>query len=128
MADVPKPGRTWIAHSASLITAVGALKTGVQKPYLGNAFGDVIVAAFLNLGETVVADDLDTQERDSRRWLFQIELLAQQAQILALFPFFVRIEPCFIEFVIGDGALHSVDDEIDPLLNLRELFGGSYIL
>jgi len=44
---------------------VGALKTGVQKPYLG-AFGDVIVAAFLNLGETVVADDLYTQERTRR--------------------------------------------------------------
>ena len=45
----------------------GALKTGVQKPYLGNAFGDVIVAAFLNVRETVVADDLDTQDgtRDS---------------------------------------------------------------
>jgi len=52
---------------------VGALKTAVQKPYLGNAFGDVTVAAFLNLGETVVADDLDTEEWGSRRWFFQIE-------------------------------------------------------
>jgi DNA-binding protein HU-beta len=30
--------------------------------------------------------------------------------------------------MIGDGALHSLDDEIDPLLNLRKLFGGSHIL
>jgi hypothetical protein len=46
---------------------LGALKTGVQKPYLCDAFGDVIVATLLNLGETVVADDLDTQKRDPRR-------------------------------------------------------------
>src|ERR1700722_2573673 len=28
--------------------------------------------------------------------------------------------------MIGDGALHSLDDEINPLQNLRELFGGSH--
>jgi hypothetical protein len=66
-----------LAEPIGFGNGVGALKTGVQKPYLGNAFGDVIVAAFLNLGETVVADDLDTQERDPRLWFFQIELLAQ---------------------------------------------------
>src|SRR5262249_30021684 len=33
-----------------------------------------------------------------------------------------------LEFMIGDGVLHSVDDESDPPLNLDELFGGSYIL
>ena len=44
---------------------VGTLETGVQKPYLG-AFGDVIVAAFLNLGETVVEDD---QEKKGLRVL-----------------------------------------------------------
>src|ERR1700675_4580961 len=28
--------------------------------------------------------------------------------------------------MIGDGALHSLDDEINPLQNLREPFGGSH--
>jgi hypothetical protein len=57
---------------------------------LGNAFTNVIVAAFLNFGETLITDDLDAQERDSRWWFFQVELLTQQAQILSLFPFFLR--------------------------------------
>jgi hypothetical protein len=30
--------------------------------------------------------------------------------------------------MIGDGALHSLDDEIDSLPNLRELFGRIHIL
>src|SRR5215470_641185 len=107
---------------------VGAFDFGVQKPDLGNTFGNIIFAAFLNLGETFVADDVDAQERDSRPWFFQIELLAQRAQILALFPFFVRQGARLFEFMIGDGALHALDDEIDPLLNLRELFGVSHIL
>src|SRR5579859_7916729 len=29
--------------------------------------------------------------------------------------------------MIGDCVLHSLGDEIDPLLNLRELLGGSYV-
>jgi hypothetical protein len=55
---------------------VGAPGGGIQKPDLGNAFGDVIVATFLNPGETVVMDDLDTQYRGSRRRCFEVELLA----------------------------------------------------
>jgi hypothetical protein len=74
----------------------------------------------LNLGETLVTDDFDAQERDWRRLFFQVELLAQLAQILALFPFFVRIEPRFLKFMIADGEFHSFDDEINPLLNLHE--------
>ena len=45
---------------------IGALEIGAQKPDLGNAPGNVIVATPLNLGETVVTDDLDAQQRDSR--------------------------------------------------------------
>ena len=57
-----------------------------------------------------------------------MELLAQPAQILALFAFFLRIEPCLLEFMIGDGSLRSLENEIDPLLDLGEFFGGSQIL
>jgi hypothetical protein len=39
-----------------------------------------------------------------------------------------RIEARFLEFMIGDGALHSLGHEINPLLNLGELFGGSHFL
>ena len=78
-----------------------ALAVGVQKPDFRNAFGNVIVAAFSKLGEEFVTDDLYAQERDSRRRFFQVELLAQPAQILALFAFFVRIEARFLEFMIS---------------------------
>src|ERR1039458_2292214 len=108
-----------LAEAFAFGDGVGALEIGFQKPDFGNAFGNVIVAASLHLGETVVTNDLDAQERDSRRRLFQVELLAQQAQILALFAFFVRVEARFLEFMIGDGVLHSLADKIDPLLNLR---------
>jgi hypothetical protein len=111
-----------------LVAVVGALYIGDQQPDLGNTVSNVIVAAFLDLGETLVTDDLDAQERDSRRWRFEVELLAQQAQFLALFPFFIRIEVRVLKFMIGNGALHSLDYEIAPLLNLRELFGRSHIL
>jgi hypothetical protein len=30
--------------------------------------------------------------------------------------------------MIGDGAFHSLNDEIDSILNLRKLFGGSHVL
>jgi hypothetical protein len=51
----------------------------------------------LDLGEAVVTDDLDAQERDSRRCFFQIELLAQRAQILALFPRLIGpVQPNFV--------------------------------
>ena len=127
-ACVPEDFAFELAKAFGFGDGVGAFEFGVQKPDLGNTFGNVIFAAFLNLGETFVADDVDAQERDSRRWFFQIELLAQRAQILALIPFFVRKDARPFEFMIGDGALHALDDEIDPLLNLRELFGGSHIL
>jgi hypothetical protein len=60
-----------LAEASGLIDRVGALEIGVQKPDLCNAVGNVIVAALLNLAETVVTDDLDAQERDSRRRFFQ---------------------------------------------------------
>jgi len=43
---------------------------------------------------------------------------SRSKRVLALFPFFARIEARFLEFMIGDGVLHPLDDEIDPLLNL----------
>src|SRR5581483_1935779 len=45
-----------------------------------------------------------------------------------LFAFFIGIEARFLEFMLGDGDLHSLGDELNPLLNLRELFGWSKIL
>ena len=59
-----------LAQPIGLGDGVGALKSRLQKPYLGNAFDDVTVAAFLHLHETVVADDFDAQQRYSRRWLW----------------------------------------------------------
>ena len=63
-----------------------------------------------------------------RRWLLEVELLSQRTQILALFPFFIRIEAGFLELMIGDGTLHSLDNEIDPLLNLRGLLSWTDVL
>ena len=58
-----------LAEAFGFGDSVGALEIGVQKPDLGNTLSDIIVATFLNLGETLVTDDLDVQERRSRRWL-----------------------------------------------------------
>src|SRR5215469_7181900 len=57
-----------------------------------------------------------------------MELVAQPAQILSLFAFFFRIDARFLKFMIFDGALHSVDNEIESFLQLRELFGRSQVL
>lgn len=51
---------------------VGALEPWVQQPDFGDSFVKVTIAAFTNLRETVSIDDRDTQERDARRWLFQV--------------------------------------------------------
>ena len=48
-------------------------------------------------------------------------LIPKSAQVLALLPFFVAVEARLLEFVVRDGVLHAVDDELDPLLDLSDL-------
>jgi hypothetical protein len=48
-----------LAETFSFGDSVGALEFGRQKPNLSNTFGNIIVAAFLNLAETLVTDDLE---------------------------------------------------------------------
>ena len=50
-------------------------------------------------------------------------LLAKGAQVLALLAFFVAVEARLFEFVVRDGVLHAVHDELDPLLDLGDLLG-----
>src|SRR5580698_8021452 len=48
--------------------------------------------------------------------------LAQRAQILTLFAFFVRVEASLLELMVRDGVFHAVHDELDPLLYFGDLF------
>ena len=47
---------------------------------------------------------------------------AKNAQVLALLAFLVGVETRFLELVVRDRVFHSVDDELEPLLNLGNLF------
>src|SRR5260370_30729559 len=70
-----------LAEAFGLGAGVSPLQIGAQQPDLGNAFGNVIVAAFLNLGATLATDDLDAQDRDWRPRLFQVGLRTHHPQL-----------------------------------------------
>src|SRR5208282_5252882 len=53
----------------------------------------------------------------------EVVFFAKGAQVLALLAFFVRVEARLLELVVRDGVLHTVDDELDALLNFGQLFG-----
>src|SRR5277367_3082811 len=53
----------------------------------------------------------------------EVVFFAKGAQVLALLAFLVRIEARLLELVVRDGVLHTVDDELDALLDLGQLFG-----
>ena len=53
--------------------------------------------------------------------VIQVILVAECAQVFALLPLFVRVEPRLLELVIRDGVLHPVDDEFDPLLHVGDI-------
>ncbi len=55
--------------------------------------------------------------------IVEMILFAQGAQVLALLALLVRVEARLLELVVGDGILHTVGDELDPLLHLGDLFG-----
>ena len=48
---------------------------------------------------------------------------AKGAQVLALLAFLVRVEARLLELVVRDGVLHTVDDELDALLDFGNLLG-----
>src|SRR6266567_330558 len=51
----------------------------------------------------------------------EVVFFAKGAQVLALFAFLVRVEARLLELVVRDGVFHAVYDELDPLLDLRDL-------
>lgn len=51
----------------------------------------------------------------------EVVFFAKGAQVLALFAFLVRVEARLLEVVVRDGVFHAVYDELDPLLDLRDL-------
>jgi len=55
------------------------------------------------------------------RRFVEIVLLAQLAHILALFALLVGIEARLLELVVGNGVFHAVHDELDALLNVRQI-------
>src|ERR1022692_1296461 len=60
---------------------------------------------------------------DTSGRLVQMIFLAQRAQILALLAFFIRVETCLLEFMVGDRVLHAMHDELDALLDFGDLLG-----
>ena len=48
---------------------------------------------------------------------------AKSAQVLALLAFLIRVEARLLELVVRDGVLHTVDDELDALLDFGNLLG-----
>jgi hypothetical protein len=50
-----------------------------------------------------------------------VVFFAKGAQVLALLAFLVRVEARLLELVVRDGVLRPVNDERDPLLDLRDL-------
>src|ERR1017187_780964 len=55
--------------------------------------------------------------------IVEIIFLAELPHVLALLAFLVGIEARLLEFMIGDGVLHPMDDELNALLNVGQ-FGG----
>src|SRR5258708_2008491 len=66
----------------------------------------------------------DVLARDDARGAFvQMIFFAQAAQVFAFLAFFVGVEARLLELVIGDGVLHPMDNELDALLDVGQLFG-----
>ena len=60
---------------------------------------------------------------DAGAGLVEVVLVAEGAKVFALFALLVGVEACLLELVVRDGVFHAVDDELDALLDLGELFG-----
>src|SRR5690348_7279323 len=53
----------------------------------------------------------------------EVVFFAKSTQVLALLAFLVRVEARLLELVVRDGVLHTVNDELNPLLDFRDLLG-----
>ena len=83
---------------------------------------------FLNGGDRdagPAADDLfDVLAGDDAGGrVIEVVFVAQGAQVLALLAFFVGVEAGLLKLVVGDGRVHAVDDELDPLVDFGDFFG-----
>ena len=53
--------------------------------------------------------------------IVEVILVAQGAQVFALLAFLVGVEARLLEFVVGNGRVHAVHNELDALLHLGDL-------
>ena len=67
-----------------------------------------------NVFDVVLAD------RRGHRLVDLLPLL-EVSQVLPLLALLVRVESRLLEFVIGDGVLHAMHDELDPFVDLGAL-------
>src|SRR5262249_3787710 len=66
-----------------------------------------------------VLDVLPTD--NAGRGFIEVVFFAKGTQVLALLAFFVRVEARLLELVVRDSVLHTVYNELDPLLDFRQL-------
>ena len=59
---------------------------------------------------------------NARRRLVEMIFLTQDSKVLPLFTFFVGVEPRLLELMVRNRVFHSMDDELEALLNFRDLF------
>ena len=60
---------------------------------------------------------------DAGSGVVEVVLVAQGAQVFALFALLVGVEAGLLELVIRNGRIHAVDDELDALLDFGDLLG-----
>src|SRR6202047_491334 len=53
----------------------------------------------------------------------EVVFFAKSAQVLALLAFLIRVEARLLELVVRDGVLHTVDNELDALLDFGDFLG-----
>src|SRR2546426_9766105 len=73
------------------------------------------------IGTPVQSDTTSSMSSRPTRGFIEVVFFAKGAQVLALFAFLVRVEARLLELVVRDGVFHAVYDELDPLLDLRDL-------
>ena len=73
--------------------------------------------------QRLTTSSMSSRADDAGGGVVEVVLVAQGAQAFALLALLVGVEAGLLEFVIGDGRIHAVHDELDALLDFGDLLG-----